>query len=59
MQFITQQGFPLGEEDAPAYPADQRIPRDELRNNDWPNRWHDRLRGMVKVILWSPNFMQR
>ena len=59
MQFITQQGFPLGEEDAPAYPADQPIPRDELRNNDWPNRWHDRLRGMVKVILWSPNFMQR
>ncbi|MEX0915424.1 MAG: DUF1800 family protein, partial [Wenzhouxiangellaceae bacterium] len=59
MQFITQQGFPLGEEDAPAYPADQPIPHDELRNDDWPNRWHRRLRGMVKLILWSPNFMQR
>lgn len=59
MQFITQQGFPLGEEDAPFYPADQQIPRDELRSDDWPNRWHRRLRGMVKLILWSPNFMQR
>ena len=59
MQFITQQGFPLGEEDAPFYPADQQIPRDELRGDDWPNRWHRRLRGMVKLILWSPNFMQR
>ena len=59
MQFVTQQGFPLGEEDAPFYPADQGIPRDELRNDDWPNRWHRRLRGMVKLILWSPNFMQR
>ena len=58
MQFITQQ-FPLGEEDAPAYPADQPIPRDELRNDDWPNRWHRRLRATVQVILWSPNFMQR
>lgn len=59
MQFITQQGFPLGDEDAPAYPADQPIPRDELRNDDWPNYWHRRLRGMVQLILWSPNFMQR
>jgi len=59
MQFVTQQGFPLGEEDAPFYPADQPIPRDELRNDAWPNRWHRRLRGMVKLILWSPNFMQR
>lgn len=58
MQFITQQ-FPLGEEDAPAYPADQQIPRSELRSDDWPNRWHRRLRGTVKLILWSPNFMQR
>ena len=59
MQFITQQGFPLGEEDAPPYPADQQLPRDELRNDDFPNRWHRRLRGLVKLILWSPNFMQR
>jgi len=59
MQFITQQGFPLGEEDAPFYPSDQPVPRDELRNDSHPNRWHRRLRGMVKLILWSPNFMQR
>lgn len=58
MQFITQQDF-NGEEDSPPFPADQQIPREELRNDDWPNRWHRRLRGMVKLILWSPNFMQR
>jgi len=58
MQFITQQGFG-GEEDSQPYPADQPIPRNELRDDDWPNRWHRRLRGMVKLILWSPNFMQR
>ena len=60
MQFITQQGFlPPEEEDAPPFPADQPIPRDELRDDNFPNRWHRRLRGMVKLILWSPNFMQR
>jgi uncharacterized protein (DUF1800 family) len=58
MQFITQD-FPEPQQDAPFYPADDPIPRDELRENDWPNRWHRRLRGMVKLILWSPNFMQR
>lgn len=59
MQFITQQGFPLGEEDAPPFPADQQIPRNELRDDNFPNRWYRRLRGVVKLILWSPNFMQR
>ena len=59
MQFITQQGFGVDGGDAPSVPADQPIPRDELRDDDWPNRWHRRLRGMVKLILWSPNFMQR
>ena len=59
MQFITQQGFGVDGGDAPSYPADQPIPRNELRDDDWPNRWHRRLRGMVKLILWSPNFMQR
>jgi len=57
MQFITQQGF-AGESDSPPFPADEPIPRNELRDNG-PNRWNQRLRGMVKLILWSPNFMQR
>ncbi|AKS43287.1 DUF1800 domain-containing protein [Wenzhouxiangella marina] len=59
MQFITQQGFPIGEENAPPFPADQFIPRNELRDDPSPNRWYRRLRGMVALILWSPNFMQR
>ena len=59
MQFITQQGFPPGEEDAPPFPADQPIPRNELSEDPHPNRWYRRLRGMVQLILWSPNFMQR
>ena len=59
MQFITQQGFAPGEENAPPFPADQAIPRNELRDDPFPNRWHRRLRGMVQLILWSPNFMQR
>jgi uncharacterized protein (DUF1800 family) len=59
MQFITQQGFPPGEENSPAFPSDQEIPRGELSSDGGPNRWHQRLRDTVKLILWSPNFMQR
>ena len=59
MQFITQQGFGVDGNDAPPWPADQPIPRNELRDDDYPYRWHRRLRGMIKLILWSPNFMQR
>jgi uncharacterized protein (DUF1800 family) len=59
MQFITQQGFPVGEEDAPPFPADQQIPRNQFTQDDFPDRWHRRLRGLVQLILWSPNFMQR
>ena len=59
MQFVTQQGFGVEGGDAPFFGPEEPIPRDELRDDDWPNRWHRRLRGMVKLILWSPNFMQR
>ncbi|MFW5816183.1 MAG: DUF1800 family protein, partial [Wenzhouxiangella sp.] len=58
MQFITQQGFE-GNNDGSEFPPDEGIPRDELQNDRWPERWHERLRGMVQLILWSPNFMQR
>ncbi len=59
MQFFTQQGFPVGEEDASIWPADQQIARAELGVDDWPYYWHRRLRGLITLISWSPNFMQR
>ncbi|MCB1581894.1 MAG: DUF1800 family protein, partial [Xanthomonadales bacterium] len=45
-----------------SYPPWQRsltIPYSDLEENSWPYRWHDRLRGMVSLILASPYFMQR
>ena len=45
-----------------SYPPWQRsltIPFDDLVDNDWPYRWHERLRGMVSLVLASPYFMQR
>jgi len=58
MRFVTQQ-FDTQDQDAPPWPADLGIPRNELRDDPSPNRWHRRLRGVVQLILWSPNFMQR
>ncbi len=58
MRFITQ-AFPENQQDEPGFPADDPIPRQELRDNSWPHYWHERLRDLVKLILWSPNFMQR
>ena len=31
----------------------------QLQTEDHPYRWHRRLRGMIALILSSPNFMQR
>lgn len=45
-----------------SYPPWQRsltIPYEDLEDNSWPYRWHERLRGMVSLILASPYFMQR
>ena len=58
MRFVTQ-AFSEPQQDAPGYGADEAIPRDDLRDDRWPYRWHRRLRDLVKLILWSPNFMQR
>ncbi|MEE4296418.1 MAG: DUF1800 domain-containing protein [Wenzhouxiangella sp.] len=58
MRFMLQ-AFSETEQDAPSYDADEGIPRDDLRDDRWPYRWHRRLRDLVKLILWSPNFMQR
>lgn len=58
MQFITQQGYDGGP-DTEFFGPEEEIPRDELRDDPNPHRWHRRLRGLVQLILWSPNFMQR
>lgn len=54
--------FLVQQPDNQSYPPWQRsltIPFDDLVGNDWPYRWHERLRGMVSLILASPYFMQR
>lgn len=45
-----------------SYPPWQRsllIPIGDLEENTYPYRWHERLRGMVSLIMASPYFMQR
>ncbi len=54
--FLTQQP------ENTSFPPWQRaltIPFDDLVGNDYPYRWHERLRGMVSLVLASPYFMQR
>lgn len=42
------------------YPRDKvPIPAEDLASESFPYYWHRRLRGMVALILSSPNFMQR
>jgi uncharacterized protein (DUF1800 family) len=46
--------------DRTIWPADEpRIARDSLRTNGNGFDWNTRLRGLVALILWSPDFMQR
>lgn len=46
--------------DRSIWPADDApIPRNNLRTNGNGFDWNTRLRGLVALILWSPNFMQR
>ncbi len=35
------------------------IPLDDILENSWPNYWNERVRGLVKLILATPEFMQR
>ncbi len=58
LQFMTQQGFG-GENDAAIYPADEPIDRDDLKTNSFPFYWHQRLIGLVKLLAWSPQMLQR
>lgn len=46
--------------DRTIWPADEpRIDRNALRTNGNGYDWNTRLRGLVALILWSPDFMQR
>lgn len=58
LSFFAQSGF--AQRDRSLWNADDdRIPRAELGVNTNGNDWNLRLRGLVSLILWSPNFMQR
>lgn len=51
-------------DELPPWPADFPISMegdltDQDNNNRYPYYWHDRLRGMVSLIMASPYFMQR
>ncbi len=35
------------------------IPIEDLVRNSWPNYWNERVRGLVKLIFATPEFMQR
>lgn len=61
LQFFTQNyAAAPGIEIRSFWPADElRIPRADLSTENYNYYWHDRLRGLVELILWSPNFMQR
>ncbi len=45
--------------DPSLWPSDFAIDADDLAANSFPHYWHERLRGMVKLVLSSPNFMFR
>ncbi|MCX7553559.1 DUF1800 domain-containing protein [Marinicella sp. S1101] len=47
------------DESYPSWPRDKAIPREDLEENSWPYRWHERLRGTLSLLLASPYFMQR
>lgn len=57
VKFLTQQ--PPDQTSYPSWPRDLAIPMDDLEDNAWPYRWHERLRGTISLILASPYFMQR
>ncbi|MCX7555577.1 DUF1800 domain-containing protein [Xanthomonadaceae bacterium JHOS43] len=59
LRFFTQT-YVEGAPDRTPWGADEpAIPRSALENDSTEYRWNTRLRGLVALILWSPNFMQR
>ncbi len=59
LRFFTQT-YADGTPDRTPWGADEpRIQRSALEVNSGGYDWNVRLRGLVALILWSPNFMQR
>ncbi|MEM9529566.1 MAG: DUF1800 family protein [Pseudomonadota bacterium] len=58
LQFMTQD-YPGNQANADLWGADDPIPRDELERDASTRDWRSRLTGLVKLILWSPQFIQR
>lgn len=59
LRFFTQI-YAGGTPDRTLWPADDApIARSALETNAGGYDWNTRLRGLVALILWSPNFMQR
>jgi uncharacterized protein (DUF1800 family) len=45
------------DDDPSPWPSD--FPIDDISANSWPYYWNERLRGLVKLVLATPEFMQR
>ena len=45
------------DDDPSPWPED--YPIDDITDNSWPYYWNERLRGLVKLVLSIPEFMQR
>ncbi len=56
IEFIIQQP---SDNSFPPWHRSVPIPLDDMADNDWPYRWHERLRGAISLIFCSPYFMQR
>lgn len=59
LRFFTQDFDPGVIDAQDPFPADSAIPRASIETESWPHYWNQRLRGLVALILWSPQFMQR
>ncbi len=57
VEFLRQR--PPEDDTFPSWPAGKAFPYEDLEDNSWPYRWHERLRGTISLILASPYFMQR
>lgn len=58
MRFFIQSGFPQRDRNLWTEDSDP-IPREKFRVNADYEDWNRRTRGLVALILWSPNFAQR
>lgn len=50
---------PDHETDPSTWPLNHPIPPDDIVKNSWPYYWNGRVRGLVKLIFATPEFMQR